>query len=87
MTQETERLITPKEAAALLSVSESTLLRWCRTDTIKCIKVGKQWRISADQINIIQRYGLKEYCTQNNGDCGTCSLANYGRDCMNNPIE
>lgn len=20
-------------------------------------------------------------CTQNNGDCSTCSLGNYGRDC------
>ena len=28
----------------------------------------------------------KEYCTQNNGDCQTCSLTNYGRDCRNNPI-
>lgn len=30
---------------------------------------------------------MKEYCTQNNGDCRTCSLVNYGRDCMNNPIS
>ena len=29
---------------------------------------------------------MKSYCTQNNGDCKTCSLANYGRDCQNNPI-
>jgi hypothetical protein len=28
----------------------------------------------------------KSYCTQNNGDCSTCSLVNYGRDCMNNPL-
>jgi len=28
----------------------------------------------------------KLYCTQNDGDCETCSLVNYGRDCMNNPI-
>lgn len=28
-----------------------------------------------------------DYCTQNNGDCSTCSLVNYGRDCMNNPIS
>ena len=28
----------------------------------------------------------KTYCTQNNGNCSTCSLANYGRDCSNNPI-
>lgn len=27
------------------------------------------------------------YCTQNNGDCETCSLVNYGRDCHNNPIH
>lgn len=27
-----------------------------------------------------------EYCTQNDGDCTTCSLVNYGRDCVNNPI-
>jgi hypothetical protein len=29
---------------------------------------------------------MKSYCTQNNGNCPTCSLANYGRDCMNGPI-
>lgn len=28
-----------------------------------------------------------EYCTQNNGDCPTCSLVNYGRDCQNNPVN
>ena len=26
------------------------------------------------------------YCSQNNGDCKTCSLVNYGMDCHNNPI-
>ena len=26
------------------------------------------------------------YCTQNNGDCYSYSLTNYGRDCYNNPI-
>jgi len=26
------------------------------------------------------------YCSQNNGDCDTCSLVNYGRDCHNNAI-
>jgi len=29
---------------------------------------------------------LKSYCTQNNGDCSTCSLVNYNRDCRNVPI-
>ena len=27
-----------------------------------------------------------DYCTQNDGDCQTCALVNYGRDCQNNPI-
>jgi hypothetical protein len=30
---------------------------------------------------------MKPYCTQNNGDCKTCSLVNYNRDCHNNPIH
>jgi hypothetical protein len=29
---------------------------------------------------------MKSYCTQNSGDCSTCSLVNYGRDCRNNPL-
>lgn len=28
----------------------------------------------------------KSYCTQNNGDCSTCSLVNYNRDCRNIPV-
>jgi hypothetical protein len=28
-----------------------------------------------------------EYCTQNNGDCQTCSLVNYGLDCRNNRVK
>ena len=28
----------------------------------------------------------KPYCTQNAGDCTTCSLVNYGMDCHNNPV-
>lgn len=30
---------------------------------------------------------MKDYCTQNNGDCSTCSLVNYNRDCQNNPLH
>ena len=29
---------------------------------------------------------MKNYCTQNEGDCKTCSLTNYNRDCRNNPL-
>lgn len=30
---------------------------------------------------------MKSYCTQNNGDCSTCSLVNYGLDCANMPLK
>jgi hypothetical protein len=30
---------------------------------------------------------MKPYCTQNDGDCNTCSLVNYGRDCRNRPVK
>ena len=33
-----------------------------------------------------QRFEKSDYCTRNGGDCSTCSLVNYGRDCLNNPI-
>jgi len=26
------------------------------------------------------------YCTQNHGNCSTCSLVNYGLDCQNNRV-
>ena len=29
----------------------------------------------------------KNYCSQNEHDCDTCSLCNYGRDCHNNPSK
>ncbi len=28
-----------------------------------------------------------DYCSQNDQDCSTCSLVNYGRDCHNNPLS
>lgn len=30
---------------------------------------------------------MKSYCTQNNGDCFTCPLVNYGHDCENNLVD
>jgi hypothetical protein len=29
----------------------------------------------------------ENYCSQNDGDCSTCSLVNYGRDCQNNLLS
>ena len=30
---------------------------------------------------------MKTYCIQNDGDCETCSLVSYGRDCENIPLS
>ena len=30
---------------------------------------------------------MKPYCVQNDGDCSTCSLVNYGYDCMNQKAD
>lgn len=30
---------------------------------------------------------MKDYCTENNGDCLKCRWANYGQDCNNKPIS
>ena len=43
--------------------------------------------VSDEMRAVIRETRIKSYCTQNNGDCETCSLVNYGRDCENNPIE
>ena len=29
----------------------------------------------------------KDYCTQKDGNCETCPLVNYGRDCLNQPLK
>lgn len=34
-----------------------------------------------------EKMKIKPYCTQNDGDCSTCSLVSYGRDCQNVPLE
>lgn len=30
---------------------------------------------------------MKNYCTQHEGRCWSCSLVNAGKDCMNNPVS
>jgi len=30
---------------------------------------------------------MKDYCTQNAGDCGSCSLVSYNLDCAGNPVD
>jgi len=38
-------------------------------------------------LDILEEPDRPEYCSQNGGDCSTCSLVNYGLDCMNNRVS
>ena len=40
-----EPLLTPKQAAARLLVSEKAVLDWLRLGKLKGVKTGRQWRI------------------------------------------
>lgn len=45
MDEQSERLLTPEEAAGLLSISPKTLRDWLRSGKLEGFKVGKQWRV------------------------------------------
>jgi len=40
--------LTPKQLAFEYDVSETTVIRWCRTGYFPSIKVGGRWRIDPD---------------------------------------
>jgi hypothetical protein len=40
-----------------------------------------------DLMSLLEEPDHPEYCTQNGGDCSTCSLVNYGLDCQNNRVS
>ena len=40
--------LTPKQLAFEYDVSETTVIRWCRTGYLPSIKVGGRWRIGPD---------------------------------------
>jgi hypothetical protein len=40
-----------------------------------------------DLDDLLEEVDRPEYCSQNGGDCSTCSLVNYGLDCMNNRVS
>ncbi|MDI9608469.1 MAG: helix-turn-helix domain-containing protein [Atribacterota bacterium] len=43
-------LLTPKEVAEKLRVSEQTVLRWLRKGKLKGVKVGKLWRVREEDL-------------------------------------
>jgi excisionase family DNA binding protein len=38
--------VSPQKAAALMDVSESTILRLIRSGKLKATRIGRQWRIA-----------------------------------------
>jgi len=43
-------LLTPRETAEKLKVSEQTVLRWLREGKLKGIRAGKLWRIKEEDL-------------------------------------
>lgn len=45
-----EKLLTPEEVAARLSVSTKSIRHWIRTHKLKGVKVGRLWRVRDDDL-------------------------------------
>ena len=45
-----EKLLTPTDVANLLQVNERTVTLWLRKGHLRGFKVGKEWRISPDDL-------------------------------------
>ncbi|MEW6522831.1 MAG: helix-turn-helix domain-containing protein [Bacillota bacterium] len=45
-----KHLLTIEEAAEYLRVTPATIYRWCRSGKLPAIKVGKQWRLSVNDL-------------------------------------
>jgi excisionase family DNA binding protein len=50
-----DRLMTPKQAAERLIVTEKTVLDWLRAGTLKGYKAGKLWRIKERDLEAFLR--------------------------------
>lgn len=46
-----EKLYTPEEVADMLRVTRRTVYEWIRSGQLKAVKVGRQWRITEDDIS------------------------------------
>lgn len=50
MANDRPRYLTVKETAERLRTAPQTVYRWCRTGKLAAVKIGKEWRIPADQL-------------------------------------
>ena len=45
-----EKLLTPSNVASRLQVNERTVTQWLRKGRLRGFKIGKEWRISPDDL-------------------------------------
>ncbi len=45
-----DKLLTPTDVADRLQVHERTVTRWLRNNHLRGFKIGKEWRISPDDL-------------------------------------
>ena len=50
MHSDSQSYLTIREAAELLRTSPHTVYRWCRSGRLQAVKLGKEWRIPAQQL-------------------------------------
>lgn len=50
MVHDAPRYLTATETADRLRVAPQTVYRWCRAGKLTAVKIGKEWRIPADQV-------------------------------------
>ncbi len=48
--KKSEKLLTPTDVANRLQVSERTVTQWLRKGRLRGFKLGKEWRISPDDL-------------------------------------
>jgi len=48
---EKERLLTPEQAAEILTVSPKTIRDWLRSRKLRGVKAGRQWRIRREDLD------------------------------------
>ncbi len=53
-------LLTPTDVAKRLQVSERTVTQWLRKGLLRGYKIGKEWRISADDLGTFLENGANK---------------------------
>lgn len=48
-------MLTLKEVAKELNVHWKTVRNWALNGTIKAVKIGRQWRVSEEEVNRIKK--------------------------------